>query len=277
MGNQTVYAYNEAGEKTSETWLNPGGQQTYQANYTYDLAGNLTSASDPSSAYVYSYDADNEMTQQGVTYPALSTQPLVTLDYTYDGIGDESGLSDSLGGAMNYVFKGGQLAQLSMAAPGAAAPITVGIAENCLGLPAQITYSSAGGTIFAAWSYLCEWQPQSDGKLVFSSRGRRRRYGRHNRPRGTWRPGLAAPRTLGRRWADTVCYSRLAKRRPALRGRNRTRDSQADGVSRAMRPCPRQARAVASAAIHQSSCLRKSHRTMRCSAAWMPGPARLAG
>jgi YD repeat-containing protein len=64
----------------------------------------LTGASDNNSAYGYSYNADGQVTQQTVTYPGLSSQALVTLSFTYDGVGDRTNLSDSLGGKLSYSF-----------------------------------------------------------------------------------------------------------------------------------------------------------------------------
>jgi YD repeat-containing protein len=82
-------------------------------------AGDLTGASDPNAAYSYSYDGDGRLTQQVVTYPGLSPNPLVTLSYGYDGFGDRTSLADSLGGQITYSYNGNfQLTGLTMSLSG---------------------------------------------------------------------------------------------------------------------------------------------------------------
>jgi RHS repeat-associated protein len=103
-GQVTDYSYNLAGWRTGESWLNSQNQVIYQATYTRDNAGELTGASDNNSAYGYSYNADGQVTQETVTYPGLSSQALVTLSFAYDGVGDRTNLSDSLGGKLSYSF-----------------------------------------------------------------------------------------------------------------------------------------------------------------------------
>jgi RHS repeat-associated protein len=101
-GHVISYSYNLAGWQTGETWLNSLNQAIYQATYSYNNAGQLTGASDPNSAYGYSYEAAGRLSQEVVTYPGLSTNPLVTLTYGYDGFGNRTSLSDSLGGQLSY-------------------------------------------------------------------------------------------------------------------------------------------------------------------------------
>jgi RHS repeat-associated protein len=103
-GQQASYSYNLAGLRTGETWLNSQGQSIYLATYSYNSAGQLSAASDPNSAYSYSYNADGALTQQVVTYPGLSSQALVTLTYAYDAFGDRTSLNDSLGGKVTYSY-----------------------------------------------------------------------------------------------------------------------------------------------------------------------------
>jgi RHS repeat-associated protein len=107
------------GVQTGESWLNSWNQVIYQATYSYDAAGNLIEASDPNAAYSYSYDGDGRLTQQVVTYPGLSPNPLVTLSYGYDGFGDRTSLADSLGGQITYSYNGNfQLTGLTMSLSG---------------------------------------------------------------------------------------------------------------------------------------------------------------
>jgi RHS repeat-associated protein len=114
-GHTISYSYNLAGWQTGETWLNSLNQAIYQATYSYNNAGQLTGASDPNSAYSYSYDAAGRLSQEVVTYPGLSNNPLVTLTYGYDGFGRRTSLSDSLGGQLTYSYNGNsQLTGLTM-------------------------------------------------------------------------------------------------------------------------------------------------------------------
>jgi RHS repeat-associated protein len=114
-GHQISYSYNLAGWQTGETWLNSLNQAIYQATYSYNNAGQLTGASDPNSAYSYNYDSAGRMTQEVVTYPGLSANPLVTLTYGYDGFGRRTSLTDSLGGQLTYSYNGNsQLTGMTM-------------------------------------------------------------------------------------------------------------------------------------------------------------------
>jgi YD repeat-containing protein len=118
-GHVISYSYNLAGWQTGETWLNSLNQAIYQATYSYNNAGQLTGASDPNSAYSYSYDAAGRLSQEVVTYPGLSTLPLVTLSYGYDGYGDRTSLSDSLGGQITYSYNANlQMTGLTMSLSG---------------------------------------------------------------------------------------------------------------------------------------------------------------
>ncbi len=43
-----------------------------------------------------------------VTYPGVSSSPLVTLSYGYNSVGNRTSLSDSLGGSLTYSFNSEQ-------------------------------------------------------------------------------------------------------------------------------------------------------------------------
>jgi YD repeat-containing protein len=97
----------------------PDQPLAYQVTYSYDAAGDLIGAGDPNAAYSYSYDGDGRLTQEVVTYPGLSPNPLVTLSYGYDGFGDRTSLADSLGGQITYSYNGNfQLTDLTMSLSG---------------------------------------------------------------------------------------------------------------------------------------------------------------
>jgi RHS repeat-associated protein len=155
-GQQSTYSYNLAGWQTGESWLNGQGQTIYQATYSYNAAGELTAASDPNSAYSYSYDNDGRLTQQVVTYPGLSSQALVTLTYGYDGFGDRTSLTDSLGGKVTYSYNGNfQLTGLTLALSGVnKASLTLSYdTQDRLGSVSRTAPGTGNATINSSYSY----------------------------------------------------------------------------------------------------------------------------
>jgi RHS repeat-associated protein len=97
-GHTIDYTYDQAGRETSQTWVNGN----YTANFAYNADGQLTSASDPFSSYSYSYNALGQETN--VSNAGTPGVPTVTLNYSYDGFGNLSGVSDSLGGSISYAY-----------------------------------------------------------------------------------------------------------------------------------------------------------------------------
>jgi YD repeat-containing protein len=67
---------------------------------TYD--GDVTKLRDANTNYQYTYNADDEVS----TFADNGTTglPLVTLTYSYDGDGNETGVSDSLGGLLTMTY-----------------------------------------------------------------------------------------------------------------------------------------------------------------------------
>jgi YD repeat-containing protein len=78
-GQVTNFTFDNDGRLTKEQWMS-GGTAIYTANWAYDAAGNLTSASDNNSAYAYTYNSDNVVTQ--VDNNGTSTGPRVVLNIT---------------------------------------------------------------------------------------------------------------------------------------------------------------------------------------------------
>jgi YD repeat-containing protein len=60
-GRVTNYTYDALGQMTTEKWFasTSATTPTSTLNYAYDVLGNMTSTSDPSSSYSYNYDALN--------------------------------------------------------------------------------------------------------------------------------------------------------------------------------------------------------------------------
>jgi YD repeat-containing protein len=61
-GRVTTYQYDFLGRETAEEWLDGGENVIFTATYTYDLAGDLLSASDANATYVYTYNKLGEAT-----------------------------------------------------------------------------------------------------------------------------------------------------------------------------------------------------------------------
>jgi RHS repeat-associated protein len=104
-GHMLTYSYDADNRETGETWVNPlGGAPLDVFSTTYDSAGNVTSTGDESSNITYTYDSDNRLLTETVTDPSESDVPVVTLSYAYDGVGNTSTLTDSLGGLVSYSY-----------------------------------------------------------------------------------------------------------------------------------------------------------------------------
>jgi YD repeat-containing protein len=78
-----------------------GGTAIYTADWTYDAASNLTSASDDNSAYAYTYNSDNNVTQ--VDNNGTPTGPHVVLNIGYDNMQRETSLSATVAGTADLL------------------------------------------------------------------------------------------------------------------------------------------------------------------------------
>ena len=112
--------YDNAGRLITEQWLD-GSTVTYQANYRYDAASELISASDQTgggatiSSYTFTYDARGRLAStQENNIPGVGS---VTLSVQYNANGNRTFLSDNLNPAatIQYAYdKGNILAVLAM-------------------------------------------------------------------------------------------------------------------------------------------------------------------
>ena len=78
-----------------------GGTAIYTATYAYDAAGNVTSASDNNSAYAYTYNSDNVVTQ--IDNSGTPTGPHVVLNIGYDNMQRETSLSATVAGTLDFL------------------------------------------------------------------------------------------------------------------------------------------------------------------------------
>ncbi len=101
-GHTIDYVYDSADRMTNEKWENPSGGYFDLITYTYDGDGRVTQVSDNNATYQYTYNADGEVTSQGDV--GSSTLPTVTMTYGYDPAGNQTSMSDSLGGVVSYTY-----------------------------------------------------------------------------------------------------------------------------------------------------------------------------
>jgi RHS repeat-associated protein len=103
LGRIIEYGYDADNRETTEKWLPVGGGTAfYTMTITYDAAGRETEVKDNDSEYSYGYNGDSEVTSISDTgTPGL---PQVTLSYSYDGDGNRTSQTDSLGGIVSYTY-----------------------------------------------------------------------------------------------------------------------------------------------------------------------------
>ncbi len=119
------FIYDNAGRLITEQWLD-GSTVTYQANYGYDAASELISASDQTgggatiSSYTFTYDARGRLAStQENNIPGVGS---VTLRYQYDANGNRTEMYDNLSpaGTTAYAYGPGNiLTEMAMQAAGA--------------------------------------------------------------------------------------------------------------------------------------------------------------
>jgi RHS repeat-associated protein len=148
-GRTTNYGYDNDNRRTSETWVNGG----YTANWTYDAAGQLTVASDASSAYAYGYDNAGRLTS--VDNNGTPSVPRVVLSYGYDVFNNRTSLTDGLGGALSYGYDGdNRLTSLGLSLGGAAnSSLTLGYDAASRLSSVSRSVSSGGITVNTSYGY----------------------------------------------------------------------------------------------------------------------------
>ena len=129
-GRRTTYSYNADGDQTGETWVGASPAETI--TYTYDADNEMTGAADSFATLTFTYNNDGELLTDATSGPG-SHQPSVTLTYSYDQLGDETTLTDSLTGSgeagqgiTTYAYDAGQeLTTITTSYGGTAGPTVV--------------------------------------------------------------------------------------------------------------------------------------------------------
>jgi RHS repeat-associated protein len=131
-GRVREFSYDPAGRQTGEVWRDtPGGPAVYTRAAVFDVAGQVISVSDPSSAYAYTYDLRGRvLTEDNAGTPGV---PRVVFTYGYDAAGNLTSLADNKGGQVRYSYTARN--ELS------GASLTVG---GVLGANAAFGYDDAG-------------------------------------------------------------------------------------------------------------------------------------
>jgi RHS repeat-associated protein len=105
-GRTRRFTYDLRDHQTSEQWLDASAQPVRTIRYTYDGAGELTSATDPDSSYAYTYDLRGRRTSED--NKGTPGVPNVVFSYTFDGAGDLLTATDTINGvrqgATSYTY-----------------------------------------------------------------------------------------------------------------------------------------------------------------------------
>ncbi len=147
------------------------GAPTDVFHYGYNGDGELTSASDNNSAYAYTYNAEGEVTSQGdVGSPHL---PTVTLTYAYDPDGNETSMSDSLGGVVSYTYDvRDELTSMTFSGTGLSAEALKFTYDNAGNMTGLTRYSNlAETTVVASTTYSYDAADQMTGITDKNSSG----------------------------------------------------------------------------------------------------------
>ncbi|HQU43047.1 MAG TPA: RHS repeat-associated core domain-containing protein, partial [Pirellulales bacterium] len=94
------FDYNDDQQLTAENWMS-GSTIIASMAYGYDLAGELTSASDPNSAYAFAFNGDGQVTS--VDSAGTPNIPHVVLSATYDLAGDLTSQSATIAGTADFL------------------------------------------------------------------------------------------------------------------------------------------------------------------------------
>jgi RHS repeat-associated protein len=95
-GREINYQYDQLNRNTAEVWLDSAGNPVRTFNFQYDAASQLLNASDPDSAYSYTYDQDGRVIS--VNNAGTPGVPNVVFNYTYDPVDNLIKVTDNIEG-----------------------------------------------------------------------------------------------------------------------------------------------------------------------------------
>lgn len=103
-GRRTEFAYDHVGRQLEERWFDLSGDLISTSSFTYDVVGNMLSASNPDSLYAYDYDVLNRVIREQVNPDGSRETPQLTFDFEYDAEGNRVRSTDSLGGVIESEY-----------------------------------------------------------------------------------------------------------------------------------------------------------------------------
>ena len=95
-GRTQAFTYDKLNRQTQERWLDAQGNTVRDIDYSYDAASQLTSVTDPDSAYSYTYDAAGRLLSTDNSGTAGT--PDVLLNYGYDAVNNRTSVADVITG-----------------------------------------------------------------------------------------------------------------------------------------------------------------------------------
>lgn len=98
---QRTFTYDGVNRLVQENWLN-NSTPIRTINFNYDAVGNLVRTNDVDSTFAFNYDSRDRVTQ--VSQTGVSGLAPVTLNYTYDGTGNRTSVSDNFGVRVNSTY-----------------------------------------------------------------------------------------------------------------------------------------------------------------------------
>jgi RHS repeat-associated protein len=142
------YSYDGVGNRTASHLSSSYSYQPFNkvvnigsTSYSYDNNGNLTSKTDGSGTWVYTWDYENHLKQ--VTRPDGTT-----INYQYDALGRRIQRSRSAGGSTNYIYDGEDVVK-DINSDGSTVDYL-----NGLGVDDKLRQTSSSGTIYFTQDYL---------------------------------------------------------------------------------------------------------------------------
>jgi RHS repeat-associated protein len=96
-GRRREFDYDPAGRLLTENWFNADSSFERTIAFTYDVLGNMLTASDPDSNYLFTYDTLNRLRSVDNNPDGTRDVPRVILSYAYDAQGNVISTSDDAG------------------------------------------------------------------------------------------------------------------------------------------------------------------------------------
>jgi RHS repeat-associated protein len=148
-GRVRTFDYDLVGNRADEVWWD-GVSDIYEADYTYDLADQLLTASDDNSSFTYTYDVLGQLETEEQTFGPV----MVDFTYGYDATGNRTSVSDGTAEVDSTYTDADQLYTLGMSVSSVLGPnLTFGYdAANRLASIGR-QEGASGDTIDSAYGY----------------------------------------------------------------------------------------------------------------------------